>query len=124
MVTSVPITILVAAVCGIFSALGLGGGSLLLLWMTAVVHLEPEMARSINLLFFIPAATVTFLTYFKKDRKRLAPLLPVMAGACLAAAAAALASRFVEPTLLQKGFAVYLLICGIQQLRYRPRNAR
>ena len=53
---SVPVCIGVGAILGFLSGLGVGGGSLLILWLTAVLGTEQRAAQGINLLFFLPAA--------------------------------------------------------------------
>ena len=42
---SVPVCILVGTVLGFLSGLGVGGGSLLILWLTAVLSMELRMAQ-------------------------------------------------------------------------------
>ena len=58
---SVPAAIVVGTLLGFLSGLGIGGGSLLVLWLTAVLSMEQRMAQGINLLFFLPAALVSCL---------------------------------------------------------------
>ena len=44
------------AVTGVLSAFGIGGGSLLLIYLTAFAALDQHQAQGINLLYFLPAA--------------------------------------------------------------------
>ena len=41
---------LAGAVCGLLSGLGIGGGTLLMVWMTGVAALPQQTAQGINLL--------------------------------------------------------------------------
>ena len=52
MLESYPFTILLGIILGFLSGLGTGGGSLLILWLTLVMELDPQTARAVNLLFF------------------------------------------------------------------------
>ena len=124
MVTSFPVALLVAAICGAASAMGLGGGSLLLLWLILFAGAAPEEARAISLLLFFPAAAVTFLRVWRKNRPLLRLLLPVMIGGCLAAAGTGFVSSCLETQQLHRFFGYYLLYAGLRQLLYRPRKAR
>lgn len=45
---------LAGAVCGLLSGLGIGGGTLLMVWMTGVAALPQQTAQGINLLYFLP----------------------------------------------------------------------
>ena len=56
MLESLPVMLLVGIVLGVLSGLGIGGGSLLILWLTFVLGMDHETARGINLLFFVPSA--------------------------------------------------------------------
>ena len=82
---SVPVCILVGTVLGFLSGLGVGGGSLLILWLTAVLSMEQRMAQGVNLLFFLPAAVVACLFHSRQGRLQWRVALRAMAaGACAA----------------------------------------
>ena len=48
--------LIVGAVTGVLSGFGVGGGTLLLVYMTAFAGLDQRLAQGINLLFFLPTA--------------------------------------------------------------------
>ena len=56
MLESIPFSITVGILLGFLTGLGTGGGSLLVLWLTLVLHMDPAQARVVNLMFFLPAA--------------------------------------------------------------------
>ena len=56
MLESFPVCIAVGTILGFLAGLGIGGGSLLILWLTMVLGMPQPEARFINLLFFLPAA--------------------------------------------------------------------
>ena len=58
MLEATPVSLLIGSVLGFLAGLGIGGGSLLILWLTVVLGTDPQTARSINLLFFLPAAII------------------------------------------------------------------
>lgn len=120
-----PITsILVAAVLGILTGLGTGGGSLLILWLTLVVHMDAAQARSINLLFFLPCALSASLLRIKQGHLPYKKLfLPALAG-CIAAALFSMLGQKIDTEGLKKLFGVLLIFIGLRELFYRPRNPR
>ena len=52
MLESPMIAALVGTVCGVFSGLGIGGGSILMVWLTGIASMDQIMAQGINLLYF------------------------------------------------------------------------
>ena len=40
---------------------GIGGGSILMIWMTAVMAMDQRVAQGINLLYFLPTAATAML---------------------------------------------------------------
>ena len=57
--------VIVAALCGFLSGLGIGGGSLLMVYLTAAAGLDPRTAGAVNLLYFLPAAGVSLIFHSK-----------------------------------------------------------
>ena len=66
MLVSLPISIFTGVLLGFLAGLGIGGGSLLILWLTLVLHADPENARMINLMFFLTAAGSVSIIRWKK----------------------------------------------------------
>ena len=121
--------IIVGTVLGALSGLGVGGGSLLILWLTAFRGEDPATARNMNLLFFLPGALIACLLRKKKGQLEPKPLLPAIIAGCLAAAVFSLIAKETELSHMRKLFGILLLYTGIRELRYQPgsqrrRNAR
>ena len=124
MLSSLPITLIVGSLLGFLSGLGIGGGSLLILWLTLVLNLDPQTARSINLLFFLPGALIACLFRRRQGQLEIKPLIPAILAGCTAAAIFSGISSNVDVEILKKGFGILLLIAGVRELLYRPRNPR
>ena len=50
--------ILIGLVAGIVSGTGMGGGTVLILLLTALCGIEQHIAQATNLIFFIPTANI------------------------------------------------------------------
>lgn len=124
MVTSLPVAILVGIALGFLAGLGVGGGSLLILWLTLVADISHPDARWINLVFFLTAAGAVSIFRWKKGALQIRKLLPAIVAGCISAAVFAWLRRYLEPQLLQKGFGILLLFTGVRELLYRPRKAK
>ena len=59
--------------CAVLAAMGVGGGGLLVIYLTLVKELPQLYAQGINLLFFLPSALVSLLFKIKllKSQKEL-----------------------------------------------------
>lgn len=112
---------LLSTILGILTGLGVGGGSLLILWLTLVLGWEPEAARSVNLLFFLPGATVSCLLRRKQGQLPLKKLLPAIIAGCACGAVFTWASAGWDTALLKKLFGFLLLLTGLRELTYKGR---
>ena len=124
MLESIPFSIAVGTALGFLTGLGTGGGSLLVLWLTLVLHMEPAQARLINLMFFFPAALIATAFHWRQGRVPFHKiLLPALAG-CAAAAVFAFIGQKMNTESLKKLFGVLLLFIGAKELFYRPRKPK
>ena len=121
MLESLPMIFLLSTILGILTGLGVGGGSLLILWLTLVLGWEPEIARSVNLLFFLPGATVSCLLRRKQGQLPLKKLLPAIIAGCACGAVFTWASAGWDTALLKKLFGFLLLLTGLRELTYKGR---
>ena len=124
MLDSLLFIIIVGTVLGFLAGLGIGGGSLLILWLTMVLHIPQETARGINLLFFIPAAVISCLFRWRQGKLELGTVLPAILAGVVSAALFSLVGSSIDTALLKKPFGILLLLTGLRELFYRPRKAR
>ena len=113
MLESLPVALIVGTLLGFLTGLGVGGGSLLILWLTLVLEMPQTAARGINLLFFLPTAISALLCHWRKgylDVPTWKAAVPVAVPAALAGAWIATA---VDVDLLRRPFGIYLLLSGL-----------
>lgn len=108
--------ILAGLAAGAAGSMGLGGGGVLMLYLTLILGLEQNSARNINLLFFIPCAVVSLFFHYKNKLIDIKPLLPVILGGFLGVAAGVLISGFLPSGLMRKAFAVFLFYTGVREI--------
>lgn len=124
MLESFPIALLAGFILGILAGLGIGGGSLLILWLTLALEMDQQTARAINLMFFICAAGAVSLIRWKQGKLQLKAILPAVAAGCGAAAVFSWIGTRIDTETARKLFGILLLITGVRELFYRPRNAK
>jgi hypothetical protein len=74
----------VAIVFGFLAGLGVGGGSLLMLWLTSVMNMDYCVAKTVNLLFFLPTALIATVFHKKQGSIKIRKILPGIICACFA----------------------------------------
>lgn len=122
MLESVPVVITVGTVLGFLAGIGVGGGSLLILWLTLVLGMPQPQARILNLMFFVPSAVVACLFRWKQGKLDIKKILPAIISGCAAAAIFSFIGQQLDTSLLKKLFGGLLLITGIRELMYKPKN--
>lgn len=122
MLESLPVVLIVGTILGFLSGLGIGGGSLLILWLTIVVNMEQSTARIINLLFFVPSAVIACLFRLKQGSLKIRKVLPAIAAGCAAAAFFSWFSHRLDMDLLKKLFGGVLVAAGLRELFYRKKT--
>lgn len=122
MLDSPTVALLVATFLGFLAGLGVGGGSLLVLWLTLALGMDQPQARIINLLFFIPGALIACLFRWKQGCIHLKKLLPAIVAGCVAAGIGSLLGRNLELHILKKLFGGLLLLTGVRELLYKPKK--
>lgn len=103
-------------VCGVISGFGIGGGSLLMVYLTAIAAIEQKSAQGINLLYFLPTAAAALFLHAKNRFIRWQLVLPAAAAGSLIAALAAYLSAGLDSGLLRKIFGGFLLLIGLTEL--------
>ena len=107
---------LAGAVTGVLSGFGIGGGSLLLIYMTSFAGVGQDLAQGINLLYFLPTAATALPTHAKNGYIEKAALPPAILAGLAGTALAAWAATGMDVELLRRCFGVFLLIIGVREL--------
>lgn len=122
MLNSFPVAAILSTALGFLAGLGVGGGSLLMLWLTLVVGISQPEARVYNLIFFIPTAIISSLFRKKQGTLPLKLIWPAILAGCLFAALFTFWGRQWELALVKKLFGGLLLVTGIRELLYKPKK--
>lgn len=115
-------SLLIAIVLGFLAGIGVGGGSLLILWLTMVVGMPYPQARILNLLFFLPAAVIACLFKKKQGELPFKKILPAVIAGAVAAGLFSFIGYFLDVRILQGLFGALLVLTGIRELFYKPKH--
>lgn len=106
---------LIGLLTGVLSGFGVGGGTLLLLWLTMAQGMEQLQAGGVNLMYFISCALPAMAGHIKNGLvERKAVLWCVLAGvpACIAAS---LLAAGMETGMLRRVFGGFLVLVGLRE---------
>jgi uncharacterized membrane protein YfcA len=113
--------ILAGALTGILSGFGIGGGTLLLIYMTSFAGVPQNLAQGVNLLYFLPTAATALPAHVKNGYVDRAAAWPAILAGLLGTALSAWAATGLDVQLLRRCFGVYLLYVGVTEL-FRKKN--
>ena len=104
------------AATGVLSGFGVGGGTLLLVCMTAFAGVEQRLAQGINLLYFLPAGLMALPAHVKNGYIEKPALLPASGAGLACAVLSAWAATSMDVTLLTRCFGAFLIVIGLMEL--------
>lgn len=122
MLESLPVILVVSTLLGFLSGLGIGGGSLLILWLTLVLKMDHTAARALNLLFFIPSALVACLFRWHRGDLNWKSVLPAVISGCIAAFCFSLLSANMNLDLLKRLFGGLLILTGLREIFFKQKK--
>ena len=114
---------LVGLICGVLSGFGIGGGSLLMVWLTAAVSMEQPVAQGINLLYFLPTSLGALIFHIRNKKICWQAVIPAAIGGAAAAACSAALAVGLEVGLLRKLFGGFLLVVGALEFFRKPKTS-
>ena len=101
--------ILVAALAG----LGVGGGGLLVIYLTLFKNMEQVEAQGLNLLFFVAAGVASLFIHAKKRKLDYKKIILIVICGALGAVAGSLTANIIDAALVKKIFGGFLIISGV-----------
>lgn len=114
--------VIVGAALGFLSGLGVGGGSLLLLWLTLIVGMEQSQARLMNLMFFVPCALIATILRWNQCRPDWRLAMPAILAGLAGSIIGNLTGSGLDISVLKKAFGILFILCGIRELMYKEKN--
>ena len=116
--------VFVGAATGVLSGFGVGGGTLLLVYLTAFAGVDQHQAQGINLLYFLPAALLALPAHVKNGYVNKPTLCPAILAGLAGTALAAWIATGLEVGLLHRLFGAFLLYVGVRELLARPEGGK
>ena len=108
--------ILIGAFSGIFSGVGMGGGTILIVLLTMFDGLEQHVAQATNLVYFIPTAISAIIVNYKEKNidTKLAKIISITG--IVGAIIGAIISINTDVQKLRKFYGIFLAIIAIHEI--------
>lgn len=108
----------------LLGGMGLGGGSVLLLYLMLFTDVPQITAQAYNLILFLPTAALAILLHRKNGLIRQEPLKRLLPAGIVGGLLGSAVGNRLAPHLLRRLFGVFLLVMGLQELwaLYRQRR--
>jgi len=107
--------ILAALGSGALGAMGMGGGGILVIYLTLALSTGQLEAQGINLLFFLPCAAISMLINGKRKLIEWKQALWIVAGGLLATLLGIWLAGYIKGKWLGWIFAGFLILLGIRE---------
>ena len=118
----IALAIAVGLVTGIISGFGIGGGSLLIVYLTAFAAVDQYTAGGINLLYFLCCAPAALISHIKHRRVEWKAVLWCTLAGVVTCALSAFLSGMIHTDLLRRLFGGLLLYIGARELLIKPQK--
>lgn len=107
--------VLAGLISGVVGGMGMGGGTLLIPILTIFLNFEQKSAQAINLMVFIPMSLVALFIHIKNKLVDFKVGVPIILSGIVFSVFGSYLASVISNEILQKIFAIFLLIVGINQ---------
>ena len=108
--------ILIGVISGVFSGIGMGGGTILIFLLNAFTGLEQHVAQATNLIYFIPTAISAIIVNYRDKNIDTKLALNVSICGVIGAIVGAMISVKMDVEKLRKLFGVFLAVIAIHEI--------
>lgn len=116
--------LLAGLLSGIIGAMGLGGGAVLIIYLSVFTGTEQLASQGINLMFFIPIGLLAVVIYALKKQIKWKTTLLLAAWGLLGAVIGLMLTDLLGGELTAKLFGGLLILIGIKEIFCKNSNNR
>lgn len=111
----IALLVVVGLSAGVLGGMGMGGGAVLIPMLTVFFKVDQLSAQAINLIVFIPMASVSLIVHVKNKRVKKQGLLWIILPAAACSFAGSLFALAIKMGLLKRLFGGFLILLAIFQ---------
>ena len=110
------VEVLISFIAGIFSGIGMGGGTILIFGLVFILGINQHTAQATNLIFFIPTSIMASIVNIKNKNIDKITMVIISISGILGAILGAKIAVKIDVQNLKKYFGYFLLIIAIHEI--------
>ncbi len=110
------VALLAGLFSGVIASMGMGGGAVLLIYLTVFAEVEQRAAQGINLMFFIPIGILSIIIYALKKQIEWKKIWLFVLFGIVGSFLGIYISGLIKAELLAKLFGGFLCILGVREI--------
>lgn len=111
-----------AIITAALAGMGVGGGGLLVLWLTFVIGMEQITAQGVNIIFYICASAASLIVHIKNRRLPLGSIVILALTGAAGAVGGCIVANMIKADLLRRLFGGFLAAAGVALLFRKSEN--
>lgn len=115
--------LLAGLLSGVIGAMGMGGGAVLIVYLTLFLDVEQLKAQGTNLIFFIPIGVTALIIYSIKKEIKWKKALPLAVGGIVGTVCGFFFTNLLPTEIIGKIFGVFLILLGINEI-FKRKNLK
>jgi uncharacterized membrane protein YfcA len=110
------ITLIASFVAGVCAAMGLGGGSILILYLTLIENIDRIITGGVNLMFFLPVGAVSVGISLKNKLFSYKEIIPIIISGIVFSALGTYLAFWLKSKVVSVTFGIFLLVLGVLEV--------
>lgn len=108
--------IIIGSVSGIFSGIGMGGGTVLIVLLTMFKGLEQHVAQATNLIYFVPTAISAIIVNYREKNIDIKLAKMISFYGVIGAIIGAIISINTDVKKLRKFYGIFLAVIAVHEI--------
>lgn len=110
------IEILISSISGIISGMGMGGGTILIFFLSNIMKIEQHTAQATNLIFFIPTSIIAIIINLRSKNINFKIAVIISIFGIIGSIIGSKIATNIDVFMLRKCFGIFLAIIAINEI--------
>lgn len=107
---------LIGTIAGMVTAIGMGGGTILILLLTLFLNVPQNIAQAVNLVFFVPTSITSIIMNIKRKNIDFKIASNIILFGVIGSIVGAIVSNKIDVSNLRKYFGIFLFCIALHEI--------